>query len=169
MVKLAKPAPGVIAALLALVVIFLTLFGALEELPTELRGAVQALGTAGGIYLGYLLQARDADIRGQASASASQRQLLALAREVNSTIGFTADRREQLALSSTVAAVKQDADASLAGIDNSLRGILHHVQAAAENWGFEGASPSGSDNQQQDSVDGASTVAPASAAESRED
>lgn len=136
--RLAKPAPAIIAAVVALAVLVATILGALNGLPSPVKGTIQFIGTVGGIVLGYLLQARDAEIRGQSRASAAREQLVALAESVGLVLSFIAERRSQLDENTTVLGMKRDADASLAGIDSHLRGILRQAHAATKNWDFEG-------------------------------
>lgn len=137
--RLAKPAPAIIAAVVALAVLVATILGALDGMPSPVKGTIQFFGTVGGIVLGYLLQARDAEIRGQSRAGAAREQLVALAESVGLVLTFIAERRSQLDENSTVLGMKRDADASLAGIDSHLRGILRQAHAATKNWDFEGA------------------------------
>jgi hypothetical protein len=136
--RLVKPAPAIIAAVVALAVLVATILGALDGMPGPVKGTIQFFGTVGGIVLGYLLQARDAEIRGQSRAGAAREQLVALAESVGLVLNFIAERRSQLDENSTVLGMKRDADASLAGIDSHLRGILRQAHAATKNWDFEG-------------------------------
>jgi hypothetical protein len=137
--RLAKPAPAIIAAVVALAVLVATVLGALDGVPGPVKGTIQFFGTVGGIVLGYLLQARDSEIRSQSRAGAAREQLVALAESVGLVLSFIAERRSLLDENSTVVGVKRDADASLAGIDSHLRGILRQAHAATKNWDLDGA------------------------------
>jgi len=129
-----RPGPKVVAAVTAFAVLVLTFFGVLDGLPAWAKGIFQFAGTAGGIYLGYLLQAGDAMLKEEARGKSAQGQLVALAESVNFTIEHIADRREDLSSHATAATLRAAADAGFSGIDNALRGMLRQARAAADNW-----------------------------------
>ncbi len=74
------------AALIAFLVVALSLFGALEDLPQWVRGTAQAVGTLAGIYLGAHFQANDERRTGEGAAKSSILNLVALAKSVGALL-----------------------------------------------------------------------------------
>lgn len=134
MIKTAKPGPKVVAAIVALLVLLLTFFGVLDGIPSWIKGILQFFGTAGGIVLGYLLQAGDTKIRDEAKAKSARGQVIALAETVSFAVDFIAERRLDLSIHTTVATLRASADAGFSGVETSLRGVLRQASVAAENW-----------------------------------
>ncbi len=127
---------SVIAALLAVVVIVLTLAGTLDDLPPLVRGTSQALGTLAGIYLGARWQAADQRTALEGTAAPALANLVALAGSIKLVIATT-DQFRQRATSETPRTIEAFAHTSetlLAGIDNQARTLLTQVQAAAAAW-----------------------------------
>lgn len=127
---------SVVAALLAVVVIVLTLIGALDNVPVLLRGSAQALGTLAGVYLGARLQAHDDRTSIAGAANSALANLVALAESIKLLIATSESFRERTVTSTpqTVAAFQHTSESLLAGIDNQARMLLTQAQAAATVW-----------------------------------
>ncbi len=131
-----RTAPSVVAALIATVVVVLTLVGTLDDLPSLLRGGAQALGTLAGVYLGARLQSRDVKIALEGAAEAALANLFALADSIKLLIATSDDFREHAASSSpsTLAAWSHSTETLLSGLDNQARMLLTQAEAAAAAW-----------------------------------
>jgi len=130
------PSRTVIAGFVAFLVVVLTLFGALEQLPEWVRGTAQAIGTLAGIYLGAQFQARDQQRAAEGAAKSSILSLIALAKSIRALLDSLPQiggrLRETPPLS--VDAYQNAIDVFIAGLDAQSRALLAQAQAAAAAW-----------------------------------
>lgn len=127
---------SVLALLLAMSVVSLTLFGALNDVPAIARGIAQAVGTIAGVYLGARYQAVDERTASEGTARAALANLVALARGLKYVIATTDAFRARMAITppSTIAAFQYTSETLLAGLDSQARALLSQVGAAASAW-----------------------------------
>lgn len=127
---------SVVAALLAIVIVALTLVGALNDLPAALRGSAQALGTLAGVYLGARLQAQDQRHYLSGAANAALENLFALAESIKLLIATSEAFRARIATSTpqTISAFQHTSESVLGSLDNQARMLLTQAEAAAAVW-----------------------------------
>ncbi len=127
---------SVIAALLAILIISLTLIGALDDLPTAVRGLAQSFGTLAGVYLGARFQGQDQRHALAGSADAALQNLFALAESIKLLIATSEDFRARISASTpqTISAFQHTSESVLASLDNQARMLLTQAQAAAAVW-----------------------------------
>ncbi len=125
-----------IAALTAVLVVLLTIVGALDHVPTWARALCQAAGTIAGIYLGVRLQDLDQKTSIEGTARAALSNLAALAGGLKSLMAYSASVRGRMANEppTTVAAFAQATDTCLEGLDSQARALLGQTKAAAAAW-----------------------------------
>ncbi|WP_375490363.1 hypothetical protein [uncultured Jatrophihabitans sp.] len=129
-------AQNVTAALIAVVVVALTLFGSLNDLWGWVRGSAQAIGTLAGIYLGAHLQLGDQRRAAQGAATTSIVNLGALAKSVNALLTSLEAHKTRLLNSppKTNDSFQQASQALIEGVDSHCRGLLAQAEAAALAW-----------------------------------
>jgi len=130
------PSRTVVAALIAFLVMALSLFGALEAFPQWVRGTAQAIGTLAGIYLGAHFQAHDNRKAAEGAAKSSVVNLVALAKGIGALIQSIADTRERLQSEPprSLDAYQNAFNGMLTGVDAQGRAILAQAEAATAAW-----------------------------------
>lgn len=124
------------AVLIAFLVVALSLFGALEDLPQWVRGTAQAVGTLAGIYLGAHFQANDERRTAEGAAKSSILNLVALAKSVGALLESLRETKTRMRESPprSLDAYHNALEGLVGGIDAQGRALLAQAEAAAAAW-----------------------------------
>ena len=130
------PSASVVAALIAFLVVALSLFGALEGLPQGVRGAAQAIGTLAGIYLGAHFQSHDQRRTSEGAAKSSILNLAALAKSVRVLLASLGEARDRLRETPprSLDGYQSTMEQLITGVDAQGRALLAQAEAAAQAW-----------------------------------
>ena len=130
------PSASVVAALVAFLVVALSLFGALEELPQAVRGLAQAIGTLAGIYRGAHFQSHDQRRTSEGAAKTSILSLAALAKSVRVLLDSLSEARDRLRETPprSLDGFQNAVDQFITGVDAQGRALLAQAEAAAQAW-----------------------------------